>query len=104
MHILSISSKYINLITSLNLTPETAILTSTTTSITTSTRNIIASPSTIDDSYNVSYAIPTFLVIVKPAFTKYLEETRVNLIKRVTQSKYNNLVSWLADLNRVAYL
>ena len=51
---------------------------------TTSAPNTITSPSTADDSYNVSYAISAFLVIVKPAFTKYLEETRVNLIKYVT--------------------
>ena len=60
------------------------MLTSATTSVTTSAPNIIASPSTADDSYNVSYAISAFLVIVKPTFTKYLEETRVNSIKRVT--------------------
>jgi hypothetical protein len=60
------------------------MLTSATTSATTSAPNAIASPSTADDSYNVSYAIPAFLVIVKPTFTKYLEETRVNLIKRIT--------------------
>ena len=58
-----------------------AILTSATTSATTSAPNIIVSSFTVDNSYNVFYAIPAFLVIVKPAFTKYLEETRVNLIK-----------------------
>ena len=72
------------MIASLNLTLIIAILTSTTTSTTTSARNKITSPSTIDDFYNVSYAIPAFLVIVKPAFTKYLKETKVNLINCVT--------------------
>jgi len=62
----------------------TSTTTSVTTSITTSVPNTIASPSTVDDSYNIFYAISAFLVIVKPTFTKYLEETRVNLIKRVT--------------------
>ena len=38
------------------------------TSTTTSAPNAIASP-TADDSYNVSYAISAFSVIVKPAFT-----------------------------------
>ena len=80
------------------------MLTSVTTSATTSAPNVIASPFTADDSYNVFYAIPAFLVIVKPTFTKYLEETRVNLIKRVTQSKYNDLISWLADPNCIARL
>ena len=79
---------YINLITSLNLILAIVILTSMTTSVTTSATtsicNEITSPFIIDNSYNVFYIIPTFSVIVKPAFTKYLEETRVNLIKRVT--------------------
>ena len=57
--------------------------TSVTTSATTSAPNAIASPSTADNSYNVSYAIPAFSVTVKPAFTKYLEETQNALIKRV---------------------
>ena len=60
------------------------ILTSATTSATTSAPNTITSPSTADNSYNISYAISAFLVIVKPAFIKYLKETRVNLIKHVT--------------------
>jgi hypothetical protein len=78
------------LIASLNLTPATAMLTSATTSA----LNAIASPSTTDDSYNVSHAIPVF--------TKYLEETRINLIKRITQPKYDDLVSWLVDPNCIA--
>ena len=53
------------------------------TSAITSIPNAITFP-IADNSYNISYAISTFLVIVKPTFTKYLEETRVNLIKRVT--------------------
>ena len=87
----------------MNLTLVIAISTSATTSATTSAPNTIASPSTADDSYNVSHAISAFSVIVKPAFTKYLEETRANLIKRVTQPKYDDLVSWLADLNCIAH-
>ena len=68
-----------------------AILTSATTfvttfvitSATTFVPNAIASLFTADDSYNVFYTISIFLVIVKPAFTKYLEETKVNLTKYV---------------------
>ena len=59
--------------------------TSATTSTTTSAPNAITS--TADDFYNISYAIFAFSVIVKPAFTKYLEETRDNLIKRVSQQR-----------------
>ena len=40
--------------------------------------------STIFKFYNAAWAISAFLVIIKPAFTKYLEETKVNLIKCVT--------------------
>ena len=58
--------------------------TSVTTSVTTSAPNIIVSSSTVNNSNNISYAIPAFLVIVKPTFTKYLKETRVNLIKYIT--------------------
>ena len=57
--------------------------TSVTTSATTSICNEITSPFIIDNSYNVFYAIPAFLIIVKPAFTKYLEETRINLTKYI---------------------
>jgi len=39
---------------------------------------------TANEDYNASQAVVSFLVIVKPAFTKYLEETRNALIKRVT--------------------
>ena len=38
----------------------------------------------INKDYNASQAVVSFLVIVKPAFTKYLEETRNVSIKRVT--------------------
>jgi hypothetical protein len=41
-------------------------------------------PSTISKFYNAAQAIPTLLVIVKPAFIKYLEETKKNSIKRVS--------------------
>jgi hypothetical protein len=50
-------------------------------------------PSIISEFYNAAQAIPTFLVIVKPTFIKYLEETRKNSIKRVSQYKYNDLIS-----------
>jgi hypothetical protein len=53
-------------------------------SATTSVYNVITSPFTTDNSYNAFYAISAFSVIVKPIFTKYLKETRVNLIKHVT--------------------
>ena len=39
---------------------------------------------TINKDYNASQAVISFLVIVKPTFTKYLEETRNASIKRVT--------------------
>ena len=78
--------------------------TSATSSTTTSTPNTTASPFTADNSYNTSHAILAFSVIVKPAFTKYMEETRDNLTKRVTQPKYDDLVSWLADPHRIARL
>jgi hypothetical protein len=38
---------------------------------------------TINEDYNASQAVVSFLVIVKPTFTKYLEETRNASIKRV---------------------
>jgi len=41
-------------------------------------------PSTTSEFYNAARAIPTFLVIVKPAFIKYLEGTRKNSIKQVS--------------------
>ena len=53
--------------------------------------NITTLPS-LTKYYNAFQAIPLFLVIVKPAFIKYLEETRKNLIKRVIQNKYNDLI------------
>jgi len=37
-----------------------------------------------NEDYNAGQAVVSFLVIVKPAFTKYLEETRNVSIKRVT--------------------
>ena len=49
----------------------------------TSVSNTTTLPS-LTKYYNASQAIPAFLVIVKPTFIKYLEETRKNLIKRIT--------------------
>ena len=39
---------------------------------------------TVNNDYNASQAVISFLIIVKPAFTKYLEETRDSLIKYIT--------------------
>jgi hypothetical protein len=39
---------------------------------------------TVNKDYNAGQVVISFLVIVKPAFTKYLEETRNASIKRVT--------------------
>ena len=84
MRAFSISSKYIsNLIAGLNLTPVIAMSASTPNPIPTSASNTTTLPS-LTKYYNASRAIPTFLVIVKPTFIKYLEETRKNLIKRIT--------------------
>jgi hypothetical protein len=41
-------------------------------------------PSIISEFYYAAWAISAFLVIVKPAFIKYLKETRKNLIKYIT--------------------
>ena len=91
MRAFSISFKYIfNSIASLNLILVTAILSSTPTSIPTSTPIPNAAPlpptntPTINKDYNTGQAVISFLVIVKPTPTKYLEETRNASIKRVT--------------------
>jgi len=68
----------------------------------TSTSNTTTLPSSLTKYYNASQAIPAFSVIVKPTFTKYLEETRKKLTKRIPQDKYDDLMSWLADPNRKA--
>jgi hypothetical protein len=84
MQAFSISSIYIsNLIAGLNLIVATAILASVPNPIPTSASNTTTLPS-LTEYYNASRAIPAFLIIVKPIFIKYLEETRKNLIKRVT--------------------
>jgi hypothetical protein len=84
MRAFSISSKYIsNLIAGLNLTLVTAMSASAPNPVPTSASNTTTLPS-LTEYYNASQAIPAFLVIVKPTFIKYLEETRKNLIKRIT--------------------
>ena len=81
MQAFSVSSIYIsNLIAGLNLTVATAMSASVPNPIPTSASNTTTLPS-LTKYYNASRAIPTFLVIVKPAFIKYLEETRKNSIK-----------------------
>jgi len=81
MRAFSISFKYIfNLIAGLNLTPVIAMSASAPNPAPTSASNTTL-PSTISGFYNAAWAIPAFLVIVKPAFIKYLEETRKNSIK-----------------------
>ena len=77
----SVSSEYIsNLITGLNLTPATAMSASAPNPAPASASNATL-PSTTSKFYNAAQAISAFLVTVKPAFTKYLEETRKNSIK-----------------------
>ena len=74
MRAFSIGSKYIsNLIAGLNLTA-IAMLASAPNPIPGSTSNTTL-PSTISRFSYAAYVIPTFLVIVKPAFIKYLKET-----------------------------
>ena len=101
----SVSSKYISdLIAGLNLILVTAISASVPNPAPISTFNITALPSSLTEYYNASWAIPTFSVIVKPAFIKYLEETRKKSIKHVLQDKYNDFVSQLANPDRKAYI
>jgi hypothetical protein len=77
MQAFSVSSKYIsNLIIGLNLilvlmasAPNPAFIS-----------NVTTLPF-ISEFYNAALAIPAFLIIVKPPFIKYLEETRKNSIK-----------------------
>jgi len=82
MRTFSISSKYIfNSTASLNLILVTVISSSASTSAPTSTPalNIASLPPTntptANKDYNASQVVVSFLVIVKPTFTKYLEET-----------------------------
>ena len=77
MRAFSISSKYIfNSTTSLNLILVTAIL-STPTSASASAPVAPLPPTNtpINEDYNAGQVVVSFLVIVKPTFTKYLEET-----------------------------
>jgi len=82
MHTFSISSKYIfNSTASLNLTLAIVMSSSASTFTPTSALapNIASLPPTntptANKDYNASQVVISFLVIVKPAFTKYLEET-----------------------------
>jgi len=82
MRTFSISSKYIfDSTASLNLILAIAMLSSASTSAPTSAPAPNAAPlpptntPTANKDYNASQAVVSFLVIVKPAFTKYLEET-----------------------------
>ena len=84
MQAFSVSFKYIsNLIARLNLILVIIILASIPNPIPISIFNIIALPSFLTIIYNASWAISAFLVIVKPALTKYLKETRKKLIKYI---------------------
>ena len=75
MQAFSVSFIYIsNLITKLNLTPATAMAFAS---------NATTLTSTTSEFNNAARAILAFSVMVKPAFIKYLEETRKNSIKRV---------------------
>jgi len=99
MQAFSVSSEYISdLIAGLNLTLVIAMPASAPNPAPTSASNTTLS-SSLTEYYNASRAIPAFSVIVKPTFTKYLEETRKKLIKRVPLDKYDDLISWLVDPN-----
>jgi len=77
MRAFSISSKYIfDSTASLNLVLAT-VMSSTPTSAPTSAPAAPLPPvnTPINKDYNASQAVVSFLVTVKPAFTKYLEET-----------------------------
>jgi hypothetical protein len=77
MHTFSISSEYIfDSTASLNLILVIAMLSSASTSTPTSVSipNAALLPPTINKDYNASQAVISFLVIVKPAFIKYLKE------------------------------
>ena len=82
MRAFSISSKYIfNSIASLNLILVIVILSSA--PIPNAAPLPPTNTSTINKDYNTGQAVISFLVIVKPTPTKYLEETRNVSIKRV---------------------
>ena len=77
MRAFPVSSEYISdLIAGLNLTPATAMAFAS---------NATTLTSTTSEFNNTARAILAFLVMVKPAFIKYLEETRKNSIKCVPQ-------------------
>ena len=80
----SVSSEYISdLITGLNLTPATVMSVSAPNPTPASASNATTLPSTTFEFHNAARAIPAFSIIAKPAFTKYLEETGANSIKRI---------------------
>jgi len=84
MQAFSISSIYIsNLITGLNLTLVIIMLASIPNLVPTFASNITTLPF-LTKYYDASWAISAFLIIVKPAFIKYLKETRKILIKYIT--------------------
>ena len=95
MRAFSVSSEYIfDSTASLNLILATAMSSSAPTSASTSApasapaSNAAPLPPTdtptTNEDYNASQVVISFLVIVKPTSTKYLEETRNVSIKRVT--------------------
>ena len=80
----SVSSKYIsNLIAGLNLTLVTAISAFAPNRALAFASNTTTLPSSSTEYYNISRAISAFSVIVKPAFIKYLKETRKKSIKYI---------------------
>jgi len=86
MRTFSVSSEYIfNSTASLNLILVT-VMSSAPTSAPASAPIAPLPPTDtpINEDYNTSQAVVSFLVIVKPTFTKYLKETRNVSIKRVT--------------------
>ena len=87
MRAFSVSSKYIfDSTASLNLILATAMSSSAPTSAPTPTAAPLppTNTPTVNEDYNAGQAVVSFSVTVKPAFTKYLEETQNALIKRVT--------------------
>ena len=90
MRAFSISSEYIfNSTASLNLILAIVMLSAPTSAPTSAPASAPTAPlpptdTPTNEDYNASQAVVSFSVIVKPAFTKYLEETRNVSIKRVT--------------------
>jgi hypothetical protein len=104
MRAFSVSSEYIfDSTASLNLILATAISSAPTSAPASAPAAPLPPTNTpTNEDYNAGQAVVSFSVTVKPAFTKYLEETRNVSTKRVTQEKYNDIISWLTNPGRKA--